>query len=499
VAFRLRELIAHAEKRIGENRNKEFVSTLVDLKILAGLAEYHGRRIHAGVNYAMFQYTNDISALDTAFEHEREAVAAWEQIVADAAGVYHDNLIFGRENRGLTGHWKHELNALKQGLGELLETRNAFQPKWGETVARFDFGDAGTAEGYDPVERGKIYNPIRGGYGWTHVYAEPRPKTDPNAAQKDANADFVHGPPPNRYAYSGFAADMPNGHYELTVTMKDTTENPRDYGPMWIVANGMDSTRHFVVPAGEEVKKIFATAVTDGRLNIVFNATSGGTWIVNSLAVKRAGPEIAHVPTRKAAPGAALSINATVGPSEGLASVHLTYGSTEDGYTRVSMQQTGPHRYGAAIPESSVEEGVAYFIEAADHFGRLATYPRADVTAPIMVTVTLDNEPPTVAHDPVASWPMGKALSITTEVRDSSGVAWVRVRYRGVNQHQDFRTLVLFPTGQKHTYQAEIPAAHIRPEWDLMYYLEVMDTQGNGTIHPDLEKETPYIVVELDR
>ena len=46
---------------------------------------------------------------------------------------------------------------------------------------------------------------------------------------------------------------------------------------------------------------------------------------------------------------------------------------------------------------------------------------------------------------------------------------------------------------------AEVPAAHIRTEWDLMYYVEVMDRKGNGTIHPDQEIQTPYIVVKVQR
>jgi hypothetical protein len=32
-----------------------------------------------------------------------------------------------------------------------------------------------------------------------------------------------------------------------------------------------------------------------------------------------------------------------------------------------------------------------------------------------------------------------------------------------------------------------------------MYFIEAMDTAGNGRIYPDLEVETPYIVVRLQR
>ena len=37
------------------------------------------------------------------------------------------------------------------------------------------------------------------------------------------------------------------------------------------------------------------------------------------------------------------------------------------------------------------------------------------------------------------------------------------------------------------------------PRWDLMYFVEAMDGEGNGRMFPDLEKEMPYVIVELQR
>jgi hypothetical protein len=110
-----------------------------------------------------------------------------------------------------------------------------------------------------------------------------------------------------------------------------------------------------------------------------------------------------------------------------------------------------------------------------------------------------DHEPPCVVHRPVVAAPAGKPLVITAEVRDPSGVKWVRLRYRSVNQHQDYRTLPMLPTGQKDQYRAVIPAEDVVPTWELMYLIEAMDNRGNGGIHPDLNRETPYIVVRLAR
>jgi hypothetical protein len=106
---------------------------------------------------------------------------------------------------------------------------------------------------------------------------------------------------------------------------------------------------------------------------------------------------------------------------------------------------------------------------------------------------------PVVMHQAITAAPAGKPLAITAQVRAPSGIKWVRLRYRSVNQHDDYRTLPLLPTGDQDLYRAEIPAEHVVPTWDLMYLIEVMDNRGHGRIYPDLNTETPYIVVRLVR
>jgi hypothetical protein len=32
-----------------------------------------------------------------------------------------------------------------------------------------------------------------------------------------------------------------------------------------------------------------------------------------------------------------------------------------------------------------------------------------------------------------------------------------------------------------------------------MYFVEVLDAKGNGRMYPDLEKELPYVIVQLAR
>ena len=127
-------LVEEAQRRIGRNRNKEFDSTIVDLKILAYLALYHSHRTNAGFSYALFKHSRDLNALNDAIGHEAEAIKAWEKIVEAAGDVYNDNLMMGRDSAGLSGHWRDELVRLRKGMEELKEQRKSFRPTAAETA-----------------------------------------------------------------------------------------------------------------------------------------------------------------------------------------------------------------------------------------------------------------------------------------------------------------------------------------------------------------------------
>ena len=149
--------------------------------------------------------------------------------------------------------------------------------------------------------------------------------------------------------------------------------------------------------------------------------------------------------------------------------------------------------YRVSVPAAELGAEGHYFLEAEDTAGRTAW------TEPVTVRVTADTEPPSVSHAPVRSAAAGKPLSIQATVSDASGVGWVRLRYRGVDQHQDYAALEMLAEGESGLYRAEVPASQVRPERDFMYFIETVDRHGNGRIYPDLEKETPYVVVKLER
>lgn len=262
VSDKLDGLILQAKKVAGKNRNKEFNSTMTDLKILSNLALYHSRRIPAAVSYRIFVRTQDVAALDRAIEHEKNAIEAWKQIVESAGDVYAPDLMFGVRssyfdglNHHLSGHWKDELGYLEEGLKKL--------------------------------EQQKI--------------------------------DFK-------------------------------AESTSDNAPVYQVAKNDDNGNLFQVD-----------------------------------------------------------------------------------------------------------------------------FARID------------------------SVPVGKPLVIWSKVTGLSGVKWVQLRYRSVNQKLDYATIRMISATEKDVYEAVIPAEEINPKFDLMYFIEVIDSEGNGKIYPDLMEETPYVFVKLIR
>ena len=104
-----------------------------------------------------------------------------------------------------------------------------------------------------------------------------------------------------------------------------------------------------------------------------------------------------------------------------------------------------------------------------------------------------------VSFQPVTNAPVDKPLTIKARVSATAGVKWVRLRYRSVNQKEDYKSLEMLPTGEKDSFGATVPAEQIKTNWDFMYFIEVMDNNGNGKIYPDFNKETPYVIVKLER
>jgi hypothetical protein len=104
-----------------------------------------------------------------------------------------------------------------------------------------------------------------------------------------------------------------------------------------------------------------------------------------------------------------------------------------------------------------------------------------------------------VGLDIIQSASVNKSLTIRAKVTGQNGIKWVRLRYRPMNQKLEYATLRMTQSTEKDVYEATIPVQEINPRFDLMYFIEVMDNNSNGKIYPDMNTQTPYVVVKLVR
>jgi len=108
-----------------------------------------------------------------------------------------------------------------------------------------------------------------------------------------------------------------------------------------------------------------------------------------------------------------------------------------------------------------------------------------------------DGEPPSVRIQPVSAASPGRDVEVTAKV--SGPAKWVRLRYRHVTQFEDYETSEMTFDAKSGLFTGRIPAAFVDPKWDLMCFIEVVGMNGAGRMYPDLEVETPYVVVGVKR
>jgi hypothetical protein len=101
--------------------------------------------------------------------------------------------------------------------------------------------------------------------------------------------------------------------------------------------------------------------------------------------------------------------------------------------------------------------------------------------------------------DRVTTAAPGRPLRISARVSPTRGIAAVRLRYRSVTQFADYSTIEMQPAGEPGVYTATVPGTALNPKWDFMYFIEAIRESGEGALWPDLLKETPYVIVKLQR
>jgi hypothetical protein len=164
------------------------------------------------------------------------------------------------------------------------------------------------------------------------------------------------------------------------------------------------------------------------------------------------------------------------------------------------MDRVGDNMYQARVGTQTGQTELVYYLEATNAAGHNQFHPYTNrQPAPIRTRISDDRQPPELKLERVKRALPFEDLQVTAQATDASTVKWVRLRYRHVTQFEDYQTAWMHFSPETGLWSGTIPGDFITPEWDLMYYVQVMDDQGNGRMYPDLETEMPYVIVPVER
>jgi len=128
----------------------------------------------------------------------------------------------------------------------------------------------------------------------------------------------------------------------------------------------------------------------------------------------------------------------------------------------------------------------------------VASRPTQDrAGAPLPAPPSFDAPLPAVTIDAPSAAEPGQDLVVTVH---ATGVPLrsVTLRYRHLTQLEDYASIAMTPSADG-TYTARIPGSFVTPAWDVMYFVEVITAAGRGRNYPDLDRETPYVIVPVRR
>jgi hypothetical protein len=107
--------------------------------------------------------------------------------------------------------------------------------------------------------------------------------------------------------------------------------------------------------------------------------------------------------------------------------------------------------------------------------------------------------PPIVRLEAASQAEAGRDFLVHARVNAAEALKRIQLRYRHVTQFEDYKTVTMRRDPKSGSYVGRIPGPFVESQWDLMYFVEVVDRNGMGRIYPDLETETPYVVVRVRR
>ncbi len=113
--------------------------------------------------------------------------------------------------------------------------------------------------------------------------------------------------------------------------------------------------------------------------------------------------------------------------------------------------------------------------------------------------ISVTSQPPVADLSSAKQAYPGRDFVISARIADPPATKSVRLRYRHVNQVEDYQVADMALDSKTGTFIGHIPASFIDPKWDLMYFVEAIGSNGAGRMYPDLEVETPYVLVTTRR
>ena len=112
------QMLARAESQTTDKTAKPFRRFAVDVSAEISLGRFFAEKYRAGIHYALYERTNNPSALTAALKSYRVARDHWAQLAKVTTGVYVSNLTYGGEP-WLCGHWADRLAAIDQDIAAM--------------------------------------------------------------------------------------------------------------------------------------------------------------------------------------------------------------------------------------------------------------------------------------------------------------------------------------------------------------------------------------------
>jgi hypothetical protein len=508
--------LARADLLIKAAGNKEYTANRIDLTVLALLARYHARKILAAANLALFYQTGDESALRTAKSHAAAGLELWERLARLTDGVYSPNMVFGPQD---VGHWKDNLVFVRHDVARLDEVQTLLD-RYGLFDLGLDFGpkveprrsayEPQYANSYTVERRFRLLDPEmiytrQRGYGWLDaagLTASPPVPIPYTSLEGDSLKDLAL---PSGMLYRDFLrgsrkstllVDLPDGEYRITAIVANKPELAGGSFQIRAAAGTIQGSEPISFAVAETGDKSMNVRVAGGRLALDFIPEPGLDWLVSGLIVAWCGPHIAHVPVPNAVPGSRATIAATITAPDGIAAADLHLAIEGEGKPAALPLLPDGRQFAARIEWLQRWNGksAGYFITAADKKGHASRLPAAgNFTVPIGYAAG----GPAIEHQSIRTCEPGQPLRLSFTIRDASPLAIARLHYRHLTQVEKYQIVDLVRTGDK--YEATIPGDFITPSYDVMYYVEAVNSFGNGSFYPDPDRTAPYVVVKVHR